>query len=65
MVSKRMMPKAVARNFAKRMIREAFRCNFSVDYSLDVIVRAKRQFKPETSVEGRLALIHLFQSAQK
>ena len=59
------MPKAVARNFTKRMIREVFRCKFSVDYALDVIVRARRQFKPEASAEGRLALVHLFQSAQK
>lgn len=64
-VSKKAMPKAIARNFAKRMIREVFRCNFLVDYPLDVIVRAKRQFKLETSSEGRLALIHLFQSVQK
>lgn len=64
-VGKRTMPKAVARNFAKRMIREMFRCNFALDYSLDVVVRARRQFKPETSAEGRLALTLLFQSVQK
>ncbi len=60
--SKRSMPKAVSRNFAKRMIRNIFRLNFSVAYSVDIVVRAKRQFKSETSAEGRLALLQLFQS---
>lgn len=61
-VSKRTIPKAVARNFAKRMIRETFRCNFSANCSLDIVVRAKRQCNPESSVEGKLALIDLFRS---
>ncbi len=62
--SKRSMPKAVSRNFAKRMIRNIFRLNFSVEYSVDVVVRAKRQFNSETSAEGRLALLQLFQSVR-
>ena len=64
-VSKRTIRKATARNFAKRMIREIFRCNFSVDFPLDVVVRAKRQAQFETLAESRLALINLFQSVQK
>lgn len=60
--SKKSMPKAVSRNFAKRMIRDIFRLNFSVSSSMDVVVRAKRQFNSETSVEGRQALLRLFQS---
>ena len=59
------MPKAVPRNFAKRLIRDVFRCFFSAEYALDVVVRAKRQLSPDTSREGRLALVHLFQAAQK
>lgn len=62
--SKRSMPKAVSRNFAKRMIRNIFRLNFSVAYSVDVVVRAKRQFNSETATEGRLALLQLFQSVR-
>ena len=63
--SKRIMPKAVSRNFAKRLIRDIFRCCFSAEYALDVVVRAKRQLRPETSIEGRLALVQLLQAAQK
>ena len=64
-VSKKIIPKATARNFVKRMIREIFRCNFSVDFPLDVVVRAKRQAPFETLAESRLALITLFQSVPK
>lgn len=62
--SKRNMPKAVSRNFAKRMIRNIFRLNFLVAYSVDVVVRAKRQLNSENSAEGRLALLQLFQSVR-
>ena len=56
------MPKAVSRNFAKRIIRDVFRLNFLASSSMDVVVRAKRQFNSETSIEGRQALLRLFQS---
>jgi RNase P protein component len=46
------------------MIRNIFRLNFSVAYSVDVVVRAKRQFNSETAAEGREALLQLFQSAR-
>ena len=46
------------------MIRNIFRLNFSVEYSVDVVVRAKRQFNSETAAEGREALLQLFQSAR-
>lgn len=60
--SKKNMPKAVSRNFAKRIIRDVFRLNFLASSSMDVVVRAKRQFNSETSIEGRQALLRLFQS---
>lgn len=62
--SKRVMPKAVSRNFVKRMIREVFRRNFTSGNSLDVLVRAKRQIQSETAAEGRSALLQLLQTAQ-
>ena len=62
--SKRVMPTAVSRNFAKRLVREAFRRSFSVDRALDVVVRARRQLSPETSMEGRQALAQLLQAVQ-
>jgi ribonuclease P protein component len=62
--SKRIMPKAVSRNFAKRLIRDVFRRNFSVECEFDVVVRVRRQLNPETSVEGRIALNDLLQTIQ-
>ena len=61
-VSKKIIPKATARNFAKRLVREVFRCNFSVTTALDVVVRAKLQINPENSAEGRQALDQLLQA---
>ena len=63
-VSKRIMPKAVSRNLAKRLIREAFRRGFSAGCTLDVVVHAKRQISPENSVEGRFALVQILQAVQ-
>ncbi|MBI5658022.1 MAG: ribonuclease P protein component [Nitrosomonadales bacterium] len=62
---KRIMPTAVSRNFAKRLVREVFRRNFPADFAWDVVVRARRQLGPETSAEGRLALQQLLQAMQK
>lgn len=62
--SKRIMPKAVSRNFAKRLIRDIFRRSLSSDHALDVVVRAKRLLDPKTSKEGRLALVQLLQTVQ-
>lgn len=62
--SKRVMPKAVSRNLAKRMIREGFRHNFACGESLDVLVRAKRLIQPGMLVEGRSSLLHLLQTAR-
>jgi ribonuclease P protein component len=59
--SKRTMPNAVSRNFAKRLIREAYRCNFPSEKALDVVVRARRQINPKYSAEGRQALVQLLQ----
>ena len=63
--SKRIMPKAVSRNFAKRLIRDVFRRGFAANSALDVVVRIRRQLSQETSKEGRLALTQLLQATQK
>lgn len=62
--SKRIMPTAVSRNFTKRLVREVFRLNLSAESALDVVVRARKQLDPNTSAEGRLALIKLLQAIQ-
>lgn len=63
-VSKKTIPKAVARNFAKRLVREVFRRDFPAEYALDVVVRARRQINQENSAEGRQALVQLLQAMQ-
>ena len=61
-VAKKTIPKAVARNFAKRLVREVFRCNFSTGIALDVIVRAKREINAANSAESRQALVRLLEA---
>ena len=61
-VSKKTIQKATARNFAKRLIREVFRCYVFYDNALDIVVRAKRRLNRDNSDEGRLALLKIFQS---
>lgn len=63
-VSKRTMPKAVARNFAKRLIRECFRQNLTVLPALDFVIRIRRNLTQNTSLEARTALIALLQAAK-
>ena len=58
-VSKRTMPKAVPRNFAKRLIRECFRHNLSGLPSQDFVVRIRRNLTHENSHEARSALTAL------
>ena len=58
-VSKRTMPKAVARNFAKRLIRECFRQNLAVLPATDFVIRIRRNLTHENSLEARSALIAL------
>jgi ribonuclease P protein component len=62
--SKRVMPTAVARNLAKRTVREAFRQLFPVECALDVVVRVRRPVRREAMAECREALTQLFQAVQ-
>ena len=61
-VSKKAIPKAINRNFAKRLVREIFRRNFPVGFAFDVVVRARRQINLENASEGRQALEQLLQA---
>lgn len=60
-VSKRIIPKATARNFVKRTVREIFRRNFPRSGAVDVLVKARKQL-PESSSERKSALVQLFRS---
>jgi ribonuclease P protein component len=63
-VGKRTMPRAVARNFAKRLIRECFRQNLAQLPSQDFVVRIRRNLTRENSLEARSALIALLLAAK-
>jgi ribonuclease P protein component len=63
-VSKKIAPAAVSRNFAKRLVREAFRCTFPAGCALDVIVRVRRRFGKEAAKEVSGALIQLLSGVQ-
>jgi ribonuclease P protein component len=63
-VSKRTMPKAVSRNFAKRLVREVFRRDSPAVGGWDVLVQARKQIGAGTSEEGRKALKQLLQAVQ-
>jgi len=58
-VSKRIIPKSVCRNYAKRVIREVFRHNSSNFATLDFIVRIRRRMTKASSGEAREALSQL------
>jgi len=62
--SKKTMPKAASRNYAKRLVREVFRREFSAASSVDIVVRARQQISAENSMEGHLALAQLLQAVQ-
>jgi ribonuclease P protein component len=62
-VSKRVIPKSVFRNYAKRVIRETFRLNLPELPAMDFIVKIKRNLNKNTADEARSALIDLLLSA--
>ena len=64
-VSKRVVPHSVNRNYAKRLIREGFRQEFSARCALDVVIRLRRPLDRERSGEGRKALAQLLGNIQK
>lgn len=63
-VSKRTISKAVARNFAKRLIRECFRQNLTVLPSNDFVVKVRQKLTKSSASEARTALIALLLTAK-
>lgn len=61
-VSKKVMPKAISRNMAKRLIRETFRREFPVSQAMDVVVYARRRINPAEMLNGRTALLRLLRA---
>ena len=64
-VSKKVAPTAVKRNFAKRLIREVFRQEFPARCAQDIVIRLRCPLSQETSGIGRGALIQLLGRIQK
>ena len=63
-VSKKILPKASARNFVKRVVRETFRCHMPYCCGLDVVIMARRIIDAGTVAESRLALTQQLQALQ-
>ena len=63
-ISKKTIPKSVARNVAKRMIREVFRHHSSKLPALDFVIRIRRNVSKINSVEARMALLELMLSSK-
>lgn len=64
-VSKKIVAKSVARNFAKRLIREVFRLNTATLPALNFVIRLRRQVSKKTSNEAKVALLELMLSTYK
>ncbi len=63
-VAKRVAPRAVSRNLAKRLVRDGFRRFFPAGCGLNVIVRVRRQLDKKTAKDGASALARLLNEVQ-
>ena len=63
-VGKKQLATAVARNFAKRIIRETFRLQRLNLSALDYVVRVNKPINPSDALFVRLELINLFHKCQ-
>ena len=63
-VSKRIAPRAVSRNFAKRLVREGFRRAFPKGCAVNIIVRVRKQLDRNTAKSGAEALARLLLGVQ-
>lgn len=63
-ITKKTIPKSVARNYAKRLIREIFRSNAQYLPALDYVIRIRRNVNKESSIVAQTALRQLLLSAK-
>jgi ribonuclease P protein component len=63
-VSKRIIPQAVARNYCKRLAREVFRAERATLTGLDLVVRPRSAVTPSSSAAARAEIRHLLRRAQ-
>jgi ribonuclease P protein component len=64
-LSKRVTPRAVDRNYLKRFIREEFRMRKHSLGGLDVVVRVLRQVSKAQATEARVELSNLFSKVSR
>lgn len=64
-VNKRYVPRAVARNFCKRLARETFRANRAALSGVDLVVRARAVVLTASSVQARSEILELMQRARR
>jgi ribonuclease P protein component len=64
-VAKRVAPRAHARNFAKRLVRDGFRRAFPAACSVNVVVRVRKQLDRNTAQQGAEALARLLRGVQE
>jgi ribonuclease P protein component len=62
-VNKRYVPRAVARNFCKRLARETFRVNRAALGGVDLVVRARAVVLGASSAQARIEILELMQRA--
>jgi ribonuclease P protein component len=60
-INKRYVPRAVARNFCKRLARETFRVNRAALGGVDLVVRARAVVLVASSAQARTEILELMQ----
>ena len=63
-VSKRVIPQAVARNYCKRLAREVFRAEREALAGVDLVVRPRSAVTPASSAAARAEIRDLLRRAQ-
>ena len=58
-------PRADARNFAKRLVREGFRRSFPAACAVNVVVRVRKRLDRNTAQQGAEALARLLRGVQE
>jgi ribonuclease P protein component len=64
-VNKRLVPQATARNFCKRLTREAFRIHRIALSGVDLVVRARSVVLSASSEQARAEILDLMQRARQ
>ena len=64
-VNKRLVPQATARNYCKRLAREAFRAERGALGGMDLVVRVRRPLSSATAAKARAEIVELLHRARR